>query len=294
MRTVAELTLGREPDAVPRARRLVRSALREEMPDVAGDAELVVSELVTNAALHGEAPITIRVLVNQVARIEVHDAGRSVPILLRQGTDAMTGRGLSMVAAVACQWGVESADGGKTVWAELDPEGRGDALPAPAIDLDALLEAWADDDPATATYTVRLGPVSTELLLAAKSHIDNVVRELMLMREGEASSGVSLPPELSTLIQTVTVEFAEARTEIKRQAAAAASRGEELTDLELHLSLSAADAGERYLTALDQADRYARSAHLLTLAPPRIHREFRQWYVRTIIEQLRTMAQGTA
>lgn len=293
MRTVAELTLGREPDAVPRARRMVRSALAEEMPAVAGDAELVVSELVTNAALHGEAPITVRVLVNRVARVEVHDHGRSAPILLKQGTDAMTGRGLSMVAAVASDWGVEPAAEGKTVWAELDADRTpADDAPAPVVDLDALIAAWADDDPATATYTVQLGPVSTELLLAAKAHIDNVVRELVLMREGEASSGVALPAELSALIQTVTVDFAEARTEIKRQAAAAAARGEVLTELELHLSPSAADAGERYLIALDRADRYARSAHLLTVAPPRIHRVFRQWYVRTIIEQLRALSQG--
>ena len=293
MRTVAELTLGREPDAVPRARRLVRSALGEEMPAVAGDAELVVSELVTNAALHGEAPITVRLLVNRVARVEVHDRGRSAPILLKQGTDAMTGRGLSMVAAVASDWGVDPADEGKTVWAELDPHrAPAGSTPAPVVDLDALMAAWADDDPATATYTVQLGPVSTELLLAAKAHIDNVVRELTLMREGEASSGVALPAELSALIQTVTVDFAEARTEIKRQAAASAARGDVLTDLELHLSPSAADAGERYLIALDRADRYARSAHLLTLAPPRIHRLFRQWYVRTIIEQLRAMTAG--
>lgn len=294
MRTVAELTLGREPDAVPRARRLVRSALEDELPSLAADGELVVSELVTNAALHGEPPITVRVLSNHAARIEVHDAGRSAPILLTQGHDAMTGRGLSMVAAVASRWGVEPLEtGGKVVWAELDAEGpAGDAVPAPVIDLDALLEAWADEDPATATYTVHLGPVPTDLLLAAKSHIDNVVRELMLMREGQASSGVQLPPELTELIRTVTVEFAEARKEIKRQAAAAAARGDVLTDLELHLSPSAAGAGERYLDALDQADRYARSAHLLTLAPPRIHRVFRRWYVHAVVDQLRALARG--
>ncbi|HET6965308.1 MAG TPA: GAF domain-containing protein [Acidimicrobiales bacterium] len=295
MRTVAELTLGREPDAVPRARRLVRSALADAMPEVAPDAELVVSELVTNAVLHGEPPITIRVLLNEVVRLEVQDMGRSAPILLQQGPDAMTGRGLSMVAAVAGRWGVDALEAdGKCVWAELDPESPpGSVSTPPTVDLDALLEAWADDDPATATYAVKLGAVSTELLLAAKSHIDNVVRELVLMREGEASSGVMLAPELSALIQTVTVDFAEARTEIKRQAAAAAARGDVLTELELHLTPSAAEAGERYLEALDQADRYGRSAHLLTLAPPRIHRLFRQWYVRAIIEQLRAMAVGS-
>lgn len=295
MRTVAEATLDREPDAVPRARRLVRAALADEPPELAADAELVVSELATNATLHGEPPITVRLLRNRVIRIEIEDAGRHAPIMLRQGPDAMTGRGLAMVSTVVSSWGVEPLEsGGKVVWAELDAEraGRGPSVTAPQIDVDALLEAWSEDDPAAASYTVHLGPVSTKLLLDAKSHIDNVVRELMLMREGEASSGVALPTELSALIQTVTVDFAEARREIKRQAAAAAADGRVLTELELHLSASAADAGERYLEALDQADRYARSAHFLTLAPPQVHRIFRRWYVGVIIEQLRALTQG--
>ena len=295
MRTVAEITLAREPDAVPRARRLVRAALGDEVPALAADAELVVSELVTNASLHGEAPVTVRVLVNHVVRVEVEDAGRSAPILLRQGTEAMTGRGLSMVAAVASNWGVMPLEsGGKVVWAELDPDGSPERVTGtPQIDVEALLEAWADDDPATATYTVRLGPVSTQLLLEAKAHIDNVVRELVLMRGGEVSSGVALPEALSDLVQTVTVDFVEARTEIKRQAAAASARGDVLTDLELHLSPAAAAAGEHYLDALDEADRYARSAHFLTLAPPRVHRIFRRWYVRNLVAQLRALAAGT-
>ncbi len=295
MRTVAEVTLDREPDAVPRARRLVRSALTEDAPELAADAELVVSELVTNAALHGEAPITVRVLIDRVVRIEVEDNGRQVPILLRQRPDAMTGRGLAMVATVVSRWGVETLEsGGKTVWAEIhpDPLTRMAVASPPQINVDALFDAYADDDPSTAAYTVKLGPVSTELLLAAKAHIDNVVRELALMREGEASSGVALPAELSALIQTVTIDFAEARTEIKRQAASAAARGETLTDLELHLSPSAADAGERYLDALDQADRYGRSAHFLTLAPPHVHRVFRRWYVGESIRQLRDLSRG--
>jgi GAF domain-containing protein len=90
----------------------------------------------------------------------------------------------------------------------------------------------------------------------------------------------------------VTVDFADARAEIKRQAAAAAARGDQITDLELHLTPAAADAGERYLKALDQADRYCRSAHLLTLAPPRVHRIFRHWYVQFIVDQLRALGRG--
>ena len=293
LRTVAELTLGREVDAVPQARRLARSCLGGEWSDLAGDAELVVSELVTNATLHGEPPIVVRVLVGDRVRVEVHDSGRSAPILLRRNTDAMTGRGLAMVAALAVNWGVDAApSGGKVVWAELAREER-EAGPGQAdVDIDALLAGWSDDDPGTATYTVRLGAVSTELLLAAKAHIDNVVRELTLIREGQAALGNTLPPDLEALVRSVTGDFAAARAEIKRQAAAAAARGDDLTDLELHLSPSAAEAGERYLAALDQADRYARASDLLTLASPRVHRLFRQWYVRSLVAQLRALAAG--
>ena len=292
VRAVAELTVGTEPDAVPRARRLVRSALSGVHPEVAADAELVVSELVTNAALHGEPPITVRVLLDGWVRVEVEDARRAAPIVPRKNTETMTGRGLAMVAALSSGWGMElAAGGGKVVWAEL---GRDDArleqASRPEVDIEALMAAWSDNEQGAGTYSVRLGTVSTELLLSAKAHIDNVVRELTLMREGEASSGVELAPEMVALIQTVTVDFADARAEIKRQATSAAARGELITNLELHLPAAAADAGERYLSALDEADRYARSEHLLTLAPPPVHRIFRRWYVQSIVDQLRALA----
>ncbi len=281
---------------MPRARRLVRAALAGGGADLAADAELVVSELATNAALHGEPPITVRVVRNGTLRVEVEDSGRQAPIVLRQGVDAMTGRGLSMVSRVVSRWGVDPLpSGGKVVWAEFDSRAAaarpGAGLPSPS-DLSAVLDAWSEDRPATPTYTIRLGPVSTKLLLAAKSHIDNVVRELMLMREGEASSGVALPSELSELVRTVTVDFAEVRNEIKRQAAAAAEVGRVLTDVELHLSAAAADSGARYLEALDRADRFARSAHFLTLASPPVHRLFRRWYVGVIVDHLRDLSAG--
>jgi serine phosphatase RsbU (regulator of sigma subunit) len=259
---------------------------------VAADAELVMSELVTNAALHGEAPITVRVLLDGWVRVEVEDARRAAPIVPRKNTEAMTGRGLAMVAALSSGWGMElAAGGGKVVWAELGRNGaRPEQASQPEVDIEALMAAWSESEPGAGTYSVRLGAVSTELLLSAKARIDNVVRELTLLREGEASSGVELAPEMMALIQTVTVDFADARAEIKRQATSAAARGELITNLELHLTPAAADAGERYLAALDEADRYARSAHLLTLAPPPVHRMFRRWYVQSIVAQLRALS----
>ncbi|MCA1710607.1 MAG: SpoIIE family protein phosphatase [Actinobacteria bacterium] len=294
MVTSSELALGPDADSVPRARHFVRSALAEQLPHLSADAELVVTELVTNARLHGMPPITLRLreLPGKV-RIEVEDRGRSVPVQPRQRTDTMTGRGLALVAAVCDGWGVEPGEGGgKVVWADLHTAGiRTDERVDPQMDEAALLAAWDDDLDAEARYTVRLGAVPTELLLDAKAHIDNVVREMMLA-SGEQRGGAAVAPEMRSLIQTVTEDFAEARANIKRQALDAAAMGSAFTDLALTLPLTAAEAGERYLAALDEADRYARDARLLTVAAPASHRAFRRWYVQGLVDQLRAVSRG--
>lgn len=292
---LAELILGTEPDSVPRARRFARSVVAPEAEELADDAELVVAELVTNAVLHGEPPVVVRVGASPgCARIEVEDTGRALPMRVLQRTDAMTGRGLSLVSALSAGWGVEPRQQGKAVWSELRAKtGTSMTRPDATLDRDAILAAWPDEDDLGAVrHTVRLGAVPTALLLEAKAHIDNVVREMSLLQRGSLSNDRPLPPSVLQLVDTVTVDFAEARTEIKRQALAAADRGESITNLELHLTAEAAEAGERYLAALDEADRYARSARLLTLAAPTSHRVFRGWYVRSIIEGLRALTRG--
>ncbi|HET7407925.1 MAG TPA: SpoIIE family protein phosphatase [Mycobacteriales bacterium] len=288
-----ELLLGDEPEAVRAAREFVAEALAGSDPDLIVDAQLLATELVTNASLHGEPPILVRaVRLDDRVRLEVEDTGRELPLRARDSVDAMTGRGLTLVSAMASSWGVDPGTrGGKVVWAELGP-GRPLGVMPPDIDIAAFLAAWPNDLEHEARFRVRIGAVPTELLLAAKAHIDNVVRELTLVRAEEASKGRAVPAPLAALIDTVTEDFAEARAEIKRQALAAAERGDLFTDLVLELPLSAADAGERYLLALDDADRHARAARLLTLAPPQSHRAFRQWYVRAIVDQLRAASRG--
>jgi len=293
--STAELELGAEPNAVPRARRFASSALVGETTATIEDAELLVTELVTNALLHGDAPVKLRLI--QLAdrmRIEVEDRGRGVPIQVRHSTEAMTGRGLSLVSAVASSWGVDPApNGGKVVWAEIHEADAGAPRAAvPDLDVDELLAGWTDELDAEPRYTIHLGAVPTDLLLDAKSHIDNVVRELTLAKGNETSTGEGLPPAMTQLVESVTKDFAEARTEIKRQAIEAAGRGEALTTLSLTLTASAADAGERYLAALDEADRYARAARMLTMAPKRSHSTFRRWYVQSLVDQLRAASRG--
>jgi GAF domain-containing protein/anti-sigma regulatory factor (Ser/Thr protein kinase) len=290
-----DLQIDDRPDAVGQARRVAAAALAGEPAERVSDLMLVVTELLTNAVLHGAAPISLRIdRVDGALRVEVKDAGRAVPVRAGRVADAMTGRGLALVSTLTTSWGTTpTADGGKIVWAELG-ERTGERTATTGSKSTGFADEWPAPGDGVERFPVRLGAVPTELLLAAKAHIDNVVREFTLMRSGYATDGLSLPAHLRELVVTVTEDFAEARTEIKRQALSAADRGDAFTDLVLHLPPSAADAGERYLAALDEVDYYARAAQLLTLAPPRSHREFRHWYVQALVDQLRGAARGVS
>ncbi|WP_232792191.1 ATP-binding protein [Actinacidiphila yeochonensis] len=113
----------------PRSAGEARHALRERMgvwglADSADVAELVLSELFTNALRHSKAPSDrlIETHFEQLpdgVRIQVHDAGDSVPISREAPDDAEGGRGLSLVDALSGgRWGVAGRDGvGKAVWA---------------------------------------------------------------------------------------------------------------------------------------------------------------------------------
>lgn len=97
-------------------------------------ARLCVSELVTNAVLHGGAPITCEVECYQSTGmvVRVHDEGPSRPLLQqpahrdpsRVPAEQMGGRGLALVDLISDCWGVEAAqpeESGKTVWFCLRP-----------------------------------------------------------------------------------------------------------------------------------------------------------------------------
>src|SRR3954452_2713672 len=186
VRALTELVLAAEVEAVPQARRFAAQALVDEPVGVVDAAALIITELMTNAALHGRGPVTVRMRsIGSQVRLEVQDTGPGVPMIPAQSTDAMTGRGLRLVAALSAAWGVVPAPGGgKTVWAELSPTGESNDMFEPEIDVESLLAVWEDDEPAEPHFTVRLGAVPTDLLLAAKAHIDNVVREARLAEGG--------------------------------------------------------------------------------------------------------------
>lgn len=88
------------------------------------DAQLVMSELATNAVIHARSAFCVGVRSShRGARLSVRDASRRRPVIPDRASETgRGGRGLRLVAALAADWGVlEAATTGKTVWAELEP-----------------------------------------------------------------------------------------------------------------------------------------------------------------------------
>ncbi|HEX4430156.1 MAG TPA: ATP-binding protein [Frankiaceae bacterium] len=286
-------------ESVAQARRLVERQLDDwGQSDLSDDARLVVSELLTNAALHAKPPIKLKLArLTAGVRLEVSDGSPELPLKVHAGTDVMTGRGWSLVEALCDSWGVQPAEHGKVVWATLLPP-NADSSDIPAafdshtVDADLMnLGQSSRFDEEAQRYEVTLGDVPTELLIAAKGHIDSLIREFALLASGAAGGGTSaVPRELMLLIERVVGNFSEARQSIKKQALRASERGEPRTQLTLLLPLSAAEAGLAYLSALDEVDAYCRNEQMLTLETPPAHRLFRSWYVEELVEGLRQAA----
>lgn len=84
------------------------------------DAQLVVTELATNAIVHARSPFTVVAEARDSrVRLSVQDVSSITPTLRDPAPMGPSGRGLHLVAAVAVDWGVELTPDGKTVWAEL-------------------------------------------------------------------------------------------------------------------------------------------------------------------------------
>ncbi|MET8569991.1 ATP-binding protein [Streptomyces sp. NPDC004783] len=111
--------------AVPEARRALRELLRQwGRPGRSEVAELLTSELVTNALVHTDDDALLTATVSERGlRVEVRDGESGLPTPRAPDPDEATGgRGLVLVRSLADAWGVRSHDGGKSVWFELDAE----------------------------------------------------------------------------------------------------------------------------------------------------------------------------
>lgn len=110
------------------ARETLRRALNDwDLEVLAGDAELLISELVTNAVEHGDGtPIELTIGRHQGADgetgilCEVTDTAPTLPTARAAGPDSERGRGLHVVSALATDSGVTKNARGKTAWFTLN------------------------------------------------------------------------------------------------------------------------------------------------------------------------------
>ncbi|MGI8330248.1 ATP-binding SpoIIE family protein phosphatase [Actinomadura scrupuli] len=118
-RDVAVWDLAAEPAMVPKMRAMVRERLREwDLTEISDTVELMASELVTNALVHGAGEITLRLIRMSTLLCEVGDDGSELPCLRSADDNAESGRGLQLVSFLAERWGDRRTESGKVVWFE--------------------------------------------------------------------------------------------------------------------------------------------------------------------------------
>jgi serine/threonine-protein kinase RsbW len=125
--SVRSLWVRRSPASAATVRHSISVDLRQAgfSPDLADDAALLASELISNAIRHasalpsGQLEVAWAIDADGV-RLQVTDGGGHDQPQLRQASlDDTSGRGLAIVAALADEWGVQEHSLGRTVWAYL-------------------------------------------------------------------------------------------------------------------------------------------------------------------------------
>ena len=115
-----EVALPADPRSARHARRFLASHVKDGSQLEL--AQLLVSEIVTNAVLHARTDICLRIVRRgRRLRVEVTDQSVQQPSERSFGPSSTTGRGLKLLTALAADWGTdaEGSAPGKTVWFEL-------------------------------------------------------------------------------------------------------------------------------------------------------------------------------
>jgi GAF domain-containing protein/anti-sigma regulatory factor (Ser/Thr protein kinase) len=259
------------------------------------DARVVLSELMSNGVLH--ARTEMRVVISRRGkgiRLEVHDDSPGPllpPPTLAEGPvslldeplqldfngprfpPAATGRGLSIVSALASAWGwYPEAGGGKIVWAELgtvDADGQG-------------VDRGSSERHAHVMRPVRVVAAPLRLVRESEDHFDDLFRELQMASLG--GPGDSARPaarqvvaRLAPLADHVKSRLAPMREPVRREIWEAVRRGDRLIDLNLLADAGMPSVFEMFAELLTESALGARRGFLLTEPPGREVVAWRQW-----------------
>lgn len=278
------LALPADPPSVRLARAWVAEVLAEiGRPELVPTAQLGVSELVTNAIIHAQPPLTVSVTGPVThPRVEVTDHGPGTlhPVGLTMTDDELPvtfGRGLALVAMNARHWGAEPGpDGfGKRIWFEPAEEMHEDA------DMSGLFRSFDDVEfedhgtPPEDSVRVVLRNLPAQLFAQLRRYHMELRRELRLLALSDA--------DRYPIAVTATAMFA--RTDEERRVTsgvsrldAAIARGETSVDLEYAVPASAPQTMATAYQLMQDCYRTLAEEHLLAVTPPEALRRLQTWY----------------
>jgi hypothetical protein len=265
---------------------VVQTCLDIDRPDLVECAELGVSELVTNAVLHGADPIQVRVRgTREHPRVEVRDASVERPVLpgplgLDPDDDLLLtfGRGLSIVARSADAWGAEIESDGKVVWfAPATEIAEDDGVPG-------VINGPVAEEPPPEIHDpvdVHLLGVPLRLYVGFQQQFRELRREVRLLAIAHEAD-YPLAKSLSDLFTALERQLRDglALSEVGGVLAEA-----EVADLHTRMPREAAVTLRSFVDLLDVADEFCRQQRLLTLARTPEQRVFQRWFLGEYIRQ---------
>jgi PAS domain S-box-containing protein len=261
------------PKSVAAARRFVRAALEGAAADLVGTAQLLVSELVTNAVLHARTGVEVSVArLDRRVRVGVGDRRPSRGLVPQHCSPyAGTGQGLALVEQLASRYGTDTGDETKTVWFELWHDGP----PPPSS------SGWETAVPPRRDgRAVTLVDVPAALESACRQHRHAALRELTLAASAGDLPGV--PPEELTAATDINGVISACVTAALEEPVAES----DLRTLCLPLPADAEPAVGALRRVLDLAEEGAREERLLTLPALPRGRAFQDWFLDEILGQL--------
>jgi anti-sigma regulatory factor (Ser/Thr protein kinase) len=287
---IERVELAPRPSSAATARQLARvvAGTHRLGDDLADALCLVVSELVTNAVLHARTELVLTLEVRPgVVRVAVRDRSPAALAVRNYPPDAVTGRGLGVVAALSRTWGMVADADGKLVWAEFDLDGTeaNESATAPQTTGPPLATGAPG---ATVARTVRFLGVPVAAYMALQEHNDALCRELELLAiEHDSVPGPGRPSRLHALAgELLGPRFRGARDAHREAVVAAQARGEATVDLQANVSADMVPLARAYVALLDEADGYGRDGLLLTTAPHPDVTALRHWFVEQLDAQL--------
>lgn len=300
--TQPQIALPSGPCSVQDARRWVVRRCRDlGRPELAECAEVGVSELVSNALLHGSSPIQLGMAGTAAhPRVEVRDASTDAPRVdpgpggtrLDDPEDEALltfGRGLGIVARCSRVWGADIDDAGKVVWFEPAEDIEDEASVGVVTGLtDPAAHRRARHRAGVRTFVIRGVPL--RLHVAFVRHYRELRREVRLLALAHGAT-YPLARDLADLFAVLETPAYEGLLLAVAEVAAPPAgpdrdAGPDVeVDLRVDISRRSAAGLGRLAGLLELADVFCRDERLLSLARDREQRRFQRWFLEELEAQ---------